>query len=281
MSARVGLELTGEYIRAVTVAAWRSTPLESFTMRWDPRVPAEAVVVLRKNLGDVSTIAIAVGVEFLQVKHVKLPPVGNDERRNMLLLEPDRFFPIESEEIVVSVSADSDLVFAADASVVESWVAAFERWAPVSSVEPAPRSVVRALAKGGVTDGLFALPAAAGEYGIVEMAGGALRSGRRIAGAIPVSAVPPPTKLGVTEEYLTAFGAALGLNSDPDAMLVSNAAHARIKRRRVNSLAAWGLNCILALLFLLASPRYDPIHFFNIQYASIIYNENSRIPRGQ
>ena len=253
MSARVGLELTGENIRAVTAGAWRGTPLESFAMRWDPRAPADAVDVLRKNLGEVSAIALSVGVEFLQVKHVKLPPAGNDERRNMLLLEPDRFFPIESEQIVVSVSADSDLVFAADASVVESWVAAFERWAPVSSVEPAPRSLARALAKGGVTDGLFALPAASGEYGIVEMAGGALRAGRRIAGAVPVSAVKPPAKLGVSEEYLTAFGAALGLNGDPDEMLLSNSAHARIKRRRMNALVAWGLNCTLATLFLLAA----------------------------
>ncbi len=253
MSARVGLDLTSEQIRAVTVSAWRGTPLESFAMKWDPRAPAEAVEVLRKNLGDVSTIAISVGVEFLHVKHVKLPPIASDERRNILLLEPDRFFPVEEGEIVVSVSEESDLVFAADASLVESWIAAAERWAPVNCVEAAPQSLARALANNGVRDGSFALPAAAGEYGIVELEGGVLTSARRIAGAPPASIAHPPEKSAVEEQYLTAFGAALGLNDDPDAMLLSNSAHARIKLRRRSALLRWSLNCTLALLFFVTS----------------------------
>lgn len=74
MSRRVGLELTGDRIRAVTVSRWRASPFESFEIRWDPRAPDDAVELLRKHLGAVSGIGLSVGVEFLHLKNVRLPP---------------------------------------------------------------------------------------------------------------------------------------------------------------------------------------------------------------
>ena len=253
MSTRVGLELTHDTIRAVTVSRWLGTPIESFAMRWDPRAPEDAVAVLRENLGEVSAVAIGVGFEFLHVKHMKLPPVAAVERRRMLLLEPDRFFPIEDTQIVVSVIDGTDLVFAADAILVESWIAALEKWAPVNSVEAAPVAFARALRKAGLRDGKFALPAGQGEYGSIEIEDGVLKSARRSIGEAPRTKQIAEKKNSVAEEYLTAFGAAKGIDGDPDAMLVSSSALTRIRRRRMNTLAVAAINCLLAFAFLVAS----------------------------
>ena len=253
MSVRVGLEVGREIIRAVTVSRWRGAPLEVFALRWDPQKPADAVAVLRQNLGEVSSISVAVGFELLHVKHIKLPPVSREERQRILLLEPDRFFPIEGGGVVVSVSDETDLVFAADASLVDSLIAALERWAPVNSVEAAPAAFTRALGRAGIRSGSFTLPAGPGEYGSIEIASHALLSARRAVGE-PASKAPiPRKKAGVAEEYLTAFGAALGLDDPPDSMLVSNATYTRIRRRRMNSLSIAAVNCALALVFLVAS----------------------------
>jgi len=253
VNTRVGLELTGENIRAVTVGRWRGAAVETFAMRWDPRAPADAVAVLRQNVGEVSSIAIAVGLEFLHVKQVKLPPVSREERRRILLLEPDRFFPIESGEIVVSVSDESDLVFAADAELVDSWIAALEHWAPVNGIEAAPVSLARALRKAGIRSGTFTLPAGPGEYGSIEIADNVLRTARRAVGDAPRAAPIARGGGGVAEEYLTGLGAAQGIDDDPDAMLVSNTVHRRLRKRRVNSLTVAALNCALALAFFVAS----------------------------
>lgn len=254
MSRRVGLELTGERIRAVTVSRWRGTPLESFEIRWDPHAPADAVGVLRQHLGVSAGIGISVGLEFLHVKHLKLPPVSTAERRSILMLEPDRFFPIDDGDVVVSTGDASDLVFAADAAMVESWTAAFERWAPVESIEAAPVSLARALKKGRVRDGTFRLPTATAEHGIVELDGGLLRSARRVAGgAASNGESPPPAVKGVKSEFATAFGAALGSDGSPDEMLVSAPVLSRIKRRRVSAVARGSLNLVLALAFSVAA----------------------------
>lgn len=254
MSRRVGLELTGDRIRAVTVSRWRGSPYESFEIRWDPRAPADAVGVLRKHLGEVTGIALSVGVEFLHVKHVKLPPVSATERRGILMLEPDRFFPIEGGDVVVSVSDALDIVFAADAAVVDLWIGAFEQWGPVENVEAHPVSLTRALRKGDIRDGSFRLPTATDEYGIAELRGGLLVSARRVsdasAGGEPKS---PPAVGGVESAFIPAFGAVLGVGESPDAMLVSNAGHAKIRRRRVAGLSRAGLNFALALAFVVAA----------------------------
>jgi len=254
VSRRVGLELTGDRVRAVTVSRWLSAPFESFELRWDPTAPADGVAILRQHLGNISGIALSVGIEFLHVKHVKLPPVSTMERRNILMLEPDRFFPIESGEVVVSVRDGSDIVFASDARLVESWVTAFERWAPVDNVEASPVSLARALRRGGVRDGTFELPAAVGERATAELRGGALVSARRI-GSGPAGGQQqnPPAIRGVAPEFASAFGAVLGADDSPDQMLVSNSGHARISRRRMAGVTRAALNFALAVAFVLAA----------------------------
>ncbi|MEO5580870.1 MAG: PilN domain-containing protein [Gemmatimonadaceae bacterium] len=254
MSRRVGLELTGDRIRAVTVSQWRTSPHESFEIRWDPRVPDDAMTVLRQHLGPVTGIGVSVGLEFLHAKHVKLPPVSVAERRRILMLEPDRFFPIEGGEVVVSVGDDSDIVFAADAGMLDLWIAAIERWGPVENVEASPISLTRAMRAAGWGNGSFALPAATEEYGIAELRDGKLVSARRLAdrnGMVP--AKNPPAVRGVASAFVPAFGAALGAGESLDSMLVSDAAHARMRRRRTAGVTRAVINFVLALAFALAA----------------------------
>ncbi len=254
MSRRVGLELTGDRIRAVTVSRWRASPLESFEIKWDPRAPDDAVDVLRKHLGAVSGIGLSVGVEFLHLKNVRLPPVSTTEKRSILMLEPDRFFVIEGGDVVVSVREGSDLVFAADATIVQSWIAAFERWAPVENVEAAPASLARAMSSAGVRDGSFRLGTATEEYGILELKGGTLLSARRVSGEHAGDDPKLPAAVrGVESLFVPAFGAVLGAGESPDEMLISDATHARIRRRRVGSVTRAAINFALALGFAIAA----------------------------
>ena len=138
MSKRVGLELTHDRIRAVTLGGWRSSPVETFELKWDSTVPRDAVALLSEHLGRVTSISVAVGLGFTHVKHVALPPAPDEERRAMLTLEPDRFFAVDGGEMVAATRHDSDLVFAADAPLVDAWVTELERWAPVSCYLPNP-----------------------------------------------------------------------------------------------------------------------------------------------
>ncbi|MEO5904391.1 MAG: hypothetical protein ABIQ55_10290, partial [Gemmatimonadaceae bacterium] len=180
MTPRVGVELTEDRIRAVSVSGWSRKPEQTFEIRWDPREPREAVALLRNQLGEAGGIGMSVGFEFTHVKHVKLPPVSSDERRGILTLEPDRFFAMESTQIVVAAADDSDLVFAADSQQVESWIEAFESWAEVSVVEPAALSLSRALCAGNVRSGIFEIASAQGENGIVEMTDRRVTTARRV-----------------------------------------------------------------------------------------------------
>ena len=248
MSKRVGLELTHDRIRAVTLGGWRSTPVETFELKWDPAVPRDAVALLREHLGRVTSISVAVGLGFTHVKHVALPPAPDEERRAMLTLEPDRFFAVDGGEMIAATRHDSDLVFAADAPLVDAWVTELERWAPVSSVEPAASSLARAIERGKAGDGVYRLEASAGEVGLIEMTSNSLRNVRRLSATESVAPLQSaPTVKGVPPAFLIAYGAALGRSDPVGEMLVSGSVADRIRRRRVMSLGRSAVNVLLAL----------------------------------
>ena len=121
-------------------------------------------------------------------------------------------------------------------NMLERWVAAFENWAPVELVEPAPLSIARAL--GRTARGQLAVSAGADEQGVIELADGRLRSARRIpASAGTAPAQPLPTHDGVSGALLAAWGAARGVNEPVDAMLVSDSLAQAIRSRRVRRLS--------------------------------------------
>lgn len=254
MSIRVGLELTPDRIRAVTVRGWRASPVDTFEIKWNPAVPRDAVAVLRQHLGRVTAIGVAVGLGFTHVKHVPLPPVPDEERRGILTLEPDRFFAIEGGEIVAATMRDSDLVFAADAQMVESWVAELEKWGIVGSVEPAPVSLSRVIEMGTAPDGVYRIEASDGEVGSIEFATGSLRTARRVSAGESLGELrSAPTVGNVPPEFVTAYGAALGLDAPVAEMLVTPALARRMQRRRQMSIARSAVNVLLAFAFAAAA----------------------------
>jgi hypothetical protein len=150
---------------------------------WDPLRPADAVAALRSKLGRPTNVSLAIGLGFLQVMRVDLPPVAPRERAQMIELEPDRFFAAASREaLVTTVAPEAPFAFGASSSMVAAWIAAFETWAPVVSIEPAPIAVGRALA--GQQDGIWRIEAGDGETGMLQIdrgriASSASRQGRR------------------------------------------------------------------------------------------------------
>ncbi len=245
MSGVVGVELTTDRVRAVARGRFGSAA-RAFETAWDAQRPAEAVAVLRAQIGAARRIALSIGLGFLHVKHVSLPPVALAERRRMLALEPDRFFPVQSEPIVVALERDSGVAFAIDADLLSRWVAAFAAWAPVDLVEPAPISLARALARSGA--GVWVLPTPEGECGVAELRAGRLHSVRRIAGDdIPAGARPVPAARGAPADHRIALGAAMGVDAPLEGALLSEAHAAGIRRRRAGRTAVAAFMCFTAL----------------------------------
>jgi hypothetical protein len=176
VSVLLGLELHGDVVDAVAISSLHGRVRDTASFHWDPLRPDAVVAALRTHFGRVSAIALAPGLAFLHPKRLKLPPVAPAERRRIIRLEPDRFFALPGP-LAVAVAPDSDIAFAMDAALLESWLSAFSALAPVASSEPGPTAVARALPPG--TSAVIAAPAAAGEHGLVEVRDGRILAVRR------------------------------------------------------------------------------------------------------
>ena len=148
--------------------------------------------------------------QFLLIKHIQLPPVGKDERRRMILLEPDRFFPTKAS-LAVSVSEERSRVRSGSRLSREKRGRIRRVGAGRGSIEANPITFSRALSKFSRVSGSFALPAAVGERGFVKIERGVVVSARRAFDDHDIdSARRAPAVAGLPPEYLPAFGAALG-----------------------------------------------------------------------
>ncbi len=249
----VGLELTGNRIRAITVSRFMNRALRRFDIPWNPADPDRAVALLRENLGAVDAIGVAIGFDFLYPKHIKLPPVTAVEKRRMIALEPERFFPV-SAPVIVSAAGASDLVFATDAVACERWLAALARWGPIQNVEAAPAAFARAAHSARLPNGVYRLSSADDSANYVEISSGAVVSARRAGprGAT-LAAHASPDAGGVPGEFMSAYGAALGVGSSPGEMLVSEEMHKRLSGNRIRSLAIAMALLVVAVGFALFS----------------------------
>ena len=259
MPDRIGLELLADRVRAVALDRRGRAARATADVAWDPARPDAAVAELRARLGAARRIGIAVGLAFLDVQRVSLPPVKGDARRRMIALDPSRVFPLR-EPVVVALADDAaparqtgtdaergEPAFAVPRELVRRWTAAFEMWAPVESVESAPTALARALATGTApTDGEHRLPAAADEEGVVQVRGGQVVSVRRaprwVAGDDVPDAAPP------ADEWHVALGAALGVDDAPVAvqLLPEDLAHG-VSRRRAAAVTRAAALCGLAV----------------------------------
>jgi Tfp pilus assembly protein PilN len=280
----MGLELGPNLVRAVRLDLWGRHRVQIFEHHWDPADPAAVVAALRESLGTVGQLAVTVDLSFLFAKQVRLPPVSAAEKLRILNLEPERFFPVRAEELVLAAREDDNLVFAVRASLLETWLAALETIGPVELVEPLPASLARALGRVDAGDATVFMEERDLGVGIAEIAAGRLRSVRRtsepseVTSAIAATAESAkrmyrrplngnakwrplgldaagelPSVAGVAPSHLGAYGAALGIGSDLNEALLPTELARSIAHRRRRSLTLGGLACVLALVFALLS----------------------------
>jgi Tfp pilus assembly protein PilN len=282
VSSRLGLELGPTLVRAVRLERRGGRP-RIVELHWDPDAPMEMAGSLRESLGPAGRIAVTVDLSFLFAKQVRLPPVSAGEKRRILALEPERFFPVRGEELILAARESDNLVFAARASLLESWLAALETLGPVELMEPAPVSLARALGRVDGGKATLVLQTPDETIGIAEVGDGRLRQVRRAAdpqelgaaiqsaadagqsiylrplngnanwnpGEVPRATLP--SVAGVAPSHLAAYGAVLGLGDALDESLLPADVVSRIGSKRRRSLLLAGLTSILALLFVLLS----------------------------
>ncbi|PYP65450.1 MAG: hypothetical protein DMD36_19365 [Gemmatimonadetes bacterium] len=280
--ARLGVELGPRAIRGVRLEGWPRPRTQVVEVEWDRDDPGDAVRTLRETLG-------AADRPLLFTKRVKLPALPAAERRNILRLEPERFFAVRSEDLVPAVRDDDDLIFAAKEAQLAGWVAALEQIAPVDLVEPAPVALSRALARAPLHDVVALFDGRTDGIGLVEIRGGRVTSARRlfgdIAGAAAALAIDPgpgtiylspwsedraralaallpsaslqplPSVSSVTGPFLPAYGAALALDAPPDfaRTLVSPELGRGIRTRHRREVGLAVAACAVALVFALTS----------------------------
>ena len=280
------MELGSRAIRGVRMGGWPTPRVRVTEVSWDPEAPDDGILALRE-LGSVRRIAVAIDWPLVFVKRVPLPAVPPAERRNILLLEPERFFAVRSEAVIPAVHND-DVIFAARAAPLARWIAALERIAPVELVETTPVTLGRALARAAIGDALVVCDREAEGTGVVELADGRVTRARRLfrdlAGSTSVPATgaetgrpaylspwnderhallserfgplrPLPPVAGVPERFLAAFGAALGIDAAPHfaRTLVAPELEHRIHTRRRRELGLAALATAAALLVALTS----------------------------
>ncbi len=295
MSRRLGLELRADAITAVQLPKGRrpslsgkgSAQVSILDISWDPEDPTDAFGVLREQFGSENRISVAVDLSLLLVKRIQLPPVPLAQKRQILGLEPDRFFAVRGEEMVFSVPGDSDLVFAAPEPLVNAWLAGLESLGRVARIEPAPMSDARGLRAASVTDGLVLSADQPNGYQAVAVAGGRLRWARRLFGGPTevreilsdrvagqetpgtvflqpwndqaaaelreglegIQIEPLPRLGGLDPVYLTAYGAVLDMEEGWREGLLTEELEATLTRRQRLRSGLAGAACLISLVF--------------------------------
>lgn len=288
MSSRLGVELDVRVIRGVRLDGWRGRSVRVLEAEWDPEHPAEGVRALREGLGRARRVAVAVRLPLLFAKRVKLPPLPPAERRRVLRLEPQRFFPVRLDDVVVAVGRE-DLVFAARDASITAWVGALEELGSVDIVEPGPIALARALGSRGIDDGVALLDDAERGVGVIDIRGGGVDGVRRLYGSLAEAAPalvtgdgstartiyvapwhdersralatrlpertvePLPSTRDVPAAFLSAYGAALGMGRDRGGALLPDELDARIAARRRRELFVAAFVCVTSGIFALTS----------------------------
>lgn len=252
MSGMVGVELGSQRVRAVVRS--RGGTLRTFELPFTSDRIDEMVAQLSAAAGDVRGIGLAIGLAHLHVKQVKLPPVAHAARRQMLTVEPERWFAVpQGAPTAVALTTDGDIALGADGAWVDACVRAFSKWADVQRVEAAPTALARALIAAGHRTAGAALDAGVGEVGAIELKDGALRGVRRArASDLAASPVAPPLAKDLDPAFNAALGAVLGFDGEIDAMLLTPSlerAFVTAQRRRVGAWAAAALAAVCATVW--------------------------------
>ena len=179
---RLGVELGAHAVRGVRVDGWPKSKTRAVDIESDLDRPDDAVRLLQEHLGTPRRIAIAVDLPLLLARRIRLPALSATERRQIIRLEPERFFAVRGEELIPAVRED-DLVFAGREDLLGKWISALERIAPVDVVEPAPVSLARALSL-SIDDAVVLEDRGTDGVCFLEIRGGRVSAARRLFGTI-------------------------------------------------------------------------------------------------
>ncbi len=246
-------------------------------MEWTEAAPDDTVAALRERFGTGARIAVAVDMSALLVKRIALPALPADQRRQMVSLDPERYFPIRDEQLVVGVRGD-DLVVAARAEQFDRMTEALAALGAVERVEPAPAALARHLAASDASDALFVMADPHDQdCAVVSMQAGHVAAIRKLRGDAQeiaaaaravsdgagrcylypwreplaeqlarsgLTAEPIPAPPGSTEAFAGARGALLGIDGPDDLTFVSPS----LARRRAARAWRRGILATAALL---------------------------------
>lgn len=268
MGQCVGVELGPHRIRAVRERRFGRPRFETLEVEWDGDDLDAAVETLRDRFGAGCRLGVAIAIDALYIKRLSLPPLDLAHRRRAVALDADRYFPVRSEDVVVSLG-NTDLVFAVVLERLERWIAPLARVGSVERVEEAPAALARVCRRLRIAAASIVV-AEAGDVGIgwVEVADGHVVAARRVRGKIDADDTPAgrvylipwrdriaaevshalhrtveplPTPRGLDTRYAVAWGAAQGLDDEVAIALATPIVERRIVRRKRLKLAtAWG-----------------------------------------
>ena len=295
MNRVLGVELTATGIRVVCLEGWRTRTVRTAAAEWNPADPAPGISALFTESGRGTRVAVAIDLSLLLVKRLKLPPVPASQKRRIVSLEPDRFFPVRGGEELALVVRDHDtLTFAANEEQLAAWLAALEILGPLDYVEPAPMALTRALSTAGIRDARIVMDRGEAGCVVVDIAEGALHDARRVQGtvlqvisglsesghagkAMPLIYFEPwdpqraadlmrqhksleiralPSLPGVDPPSLVAYGAALGAGNPLKDSLVPEASARQMQVRRNRPRFVAAAACLAAFIFALWSADY-------------------------
>lgn len=205
----IGVALEATTIR---IAARDRSDLYLTEHEWDERAPEQVVDQLRAMFGSKRSIALSVGLGFLEIANPELPPMAPENARRVLRRDADRYFPLDSAAAVVG-PFENGIAFATASERLQRWVRAFEQWGQVRSVVIAPVAIAVALksginiptdatdnpvdskiirnrsniarttstsSNGSTSQQAFLIDAAADEFGLLELTGGNVHNVRRV-----------------------------------------------------------------------------------------------------
>lgn len=200
MSGRIGVEIGPGTLRIVRLAPVTGRVTAAEELPWDPARPVDGVAAARTRFPRADRLSIAIGLGWLEVARVALPPVAPDEQIRIVELEPDRYFAAAgAEPFAASLVPESRLAFAMPAASLDAWLSAFDTWGPVERVEPAPVALARVL-----PDGAWHLDAADGEHGLLRLDHGRIVEVRRMPRPSNAASPVPPVP-GVDSRFAAAL----------------------------------------------------------------------------
>ena len=215
--AVAGVEIGADALRVVVRSGRHGA--RTLTVPYTPDTINESVTRLAETAGAVRNIGVAIGMAHLHVKQVQLPPVAHGARRQMLTVEPERWFTMAPETpAAIALTANGELAFAADGALVDAWVTALETWAPVVRIDAAPLALLRAVQGSSRPTLTTSVEAGPHEWGIVDIVDGTLRSARRLR---PVAPHAPTVTQSLAPDVDAAYNVALGASIADDGALAT------------------------------------------------------------